>query len=132
LRRLPAKLDQIDASSRLSWASVGGAPVLAGMQYSVSHDPLQALEVQQRYMMETSTIYFPVTCPCCGQEYVMASNRNMIVAALTSKQRLTLCAICAHHRVMWVANEIERGQIREYAETLHFLESGESHPRRYA
>jgi hypothetical protein len=82
--------------------------------------------------METSTIYFPVTCPCCGQEYVMASNRNMIVAALIGEQRLTLCAICAHHRVMWVANEIERGQIREYAKTLHFSRRQESCHRRYA
>lgn len=69
--------------------------------------------------MGPSTIVFPVTCPCCGQEYLMASNRNMIETALAAEQRLGLTAICAHHRVMWVANEIERHQIREYAETLH-------------
>jgi hypothetical protein len=34
--------------------------------------------------------------------------------------------------VMWIANEIERGQIREYAETLHFLGSRRSRLRRYA
>ena len=51
----------------------------------------------------------------------MVSNRNMIETALATERRLTLCATCAHHRVMWVANEIERGQIREYAETLHSL-----------
>jgi hypothetical protein len=50
----------------------------------------------------------------------MLSNRNMIVTALATQRRLTLSSICAHHRVMWVANEIERGQIQEYAETLHF------------
>jgi hypothetical protein len=50
----------------------------------------------------------------------MVSNRNMIVTALATQRRLTLSSICAHHRVMWVANEIERGQIQEYAETLHF------------
>jgi hypothetical protein len=48
----------------------------------------------------------------------MVSNRNTIVDALATERRLTLCSICAHHRVMWVANEIERAQIREYAETL--------------
>jgi hypothetical protein len=56
----------------------------------------------------------------------------MIETALTTKRRLTLCAICAHHRVMWVANEIERGQIREYAETVHFLGRKKSRFRRYA
>jgi len=61
----------------------------------------------------------------------MVSNRNMIVDALATERRLTLCAICAHHRVMWVANEIERGQIREYAETLHFLGRKRSRFRRY-
>jgi hypothetical protein len=45
---------------------------------------------------------------------------------------LTLSSICAYHRVMWVANEIERNQIREYAETLHFASIEQSHPRRYA
>ena len=70
--------------------------------------------------MDKSTIYFPVTCPCCGQEYLMLSNRDLIVNALATERRLTLSSICAHHRVMWVANEIERNQIREYAETLHF------------
>jgi hypothetical protein len=83
-------------------------------------------------MMDKSTIYFPVTCPCCGQEYVMVSSRHAIVDALVTERRLTLCAICAHHRVMWVANEIERNQIREYAETLHFVGSKELGPRCYA
>jgi hypothetical protein len=50
----------------------------------------------------------------------MVSNRNMIVDALDTERRLTLSSICAHHHVMWVANEIERHQIREYAETLQF------------
>jgi hypothetical protein len=83
-------------------------------------------------MMDKPTISFPVKCPCCGQETLMVSNRNMIVTALATERRLTLCAICAHHRVMWVANEIERGQIREYAETLHFLQRRRSRLRRYA
>ena len=82
--------------------------------------------------MDKSTIYFPVTCPCCGQEYLMLSNRDLIVNALATERRLTLSSICAHHRVMWVANEIERGQIREYAETLHLLGSKQLRPRCYA
>jgi hypothetical protein len=62
----------------------------------------------------------------------MVSNRNMIETALATERRLTLCSVCAHHRVMWVANETERNQVREYAETLHFLGSKQSHPRRFA
>ena len=62
----------------------------------------------------------------------MVSNRNMIVNALADERRLTLSSICAHHRVMWVANEIERNQIREYAETLHYLWSKQARPHRYA
>jgi hypothetical protein len=81
--------------------------------------------------MDRSTICFPVTCPCCGQECLMVSNRNMIVTALDTERRLTLSSMCAHHRVMWVANEIERVQIREYAETLHFLGRKQSRFRRY-
>jgi hypothetical protein len=70
--------------------------------------------------MDKSTICFPVTCPCCGQEYLMVTNRNMIVTALATERKLKLSSNCAYHRVMWVANEIERNQIREYAETLQF------------
>jgi hypothetical protein len=82
--------------------------------------------------MDKSTICFPVTCPCCGHEYLMVSNRNMIVTALVTERRLTLYSTCAHHRVMWVANDIERHQIREYAETLPFSRSEPSRPCRYA
>ena len=82
--------------------------------------------------MDKSTICFPVTCPCCGQEYLAVSSLNMIENALAAERRLTLSSTCAHHRVMWVANEIERGQIREYAETLHFSSSKHSRPRCYA
>jgi len=82
--------------------------------------------------MDKSTICFPVTCPCCNQEYLVVSNLNMIVNALATERQLTLSSICAYHRVMWVANEIERGQIREYVETLHFSRSKQSRPRRYA
>jgi hypothetical protein len=82
--------------------------------------------------MDKPTICFPVTCPCCGQEYLVVSNLNMIVNALATERQLTLSSTCAHHRVMWVANEIERGQIQEYAETLHFSSSKQSRPLYYA
>jgi len=82
--------------------------------------------------MDKSTICFPVTCPCCDQEYLVVSNRKKIVKALATERQLTLCSICAYHRVMWVANEIERNQIRQYAEALHFALSKQSRPRRYA
>jgi hypothetical protein len=82
--------------------------------------------------MDKSAIYFPVTCPCCGQEYLVVSNRNMIVNALANERQLTLSSICAYHRVMWVANEIERDQIREYTEALHFSSSKQSRTRRCA
>lgn len=78
--------------------------------------------------MDNSMISFPVTCPCCGQEYLMVSNRHLIVRTLATQRRLRLSSVCAHHRVMWVANEIERDQIREYAETLHFLFRRQSQP----
>jgi hypothetical protein len=78
--------------------------------------------------MDKSTIYFPVSCPCCGQEYLMVSNRDLIVSALATERRLTLSSICAHHRVIWIASEIERNQIREYAETLHFSSRQKSVP----
>ena len=58
----------------------------------------------------------------------MISNRNLIVDALATERRLTLASICAHHRVMWVANEIERNQIREYAETLTARVPSRRHP----
>ncbi len=53
----------------------------------------------------------------------------MIETALATDRRLTLSSICGYHRVRWVASEVERDQIREYAETLHF--SKRSRPRCY-
>jgi hypothetical protein len=58
----------------------------------------------------------------------MVSNRHMIVTALAAERRLTLSSICAHHRVMWVANEIERNQVREYTEAVHFSQAKQSRP----
>ena len=70
--------------------------------------------------MENSTIRFPVKCPCCDQEYLVVSKLVTIAHALAGERQLILSSTCAYHRVMWVANEIERGQIREYAAALRF------------
>jgi hypothetical protein len=81
--------------------------------------------------MDNSTIRFPVKCPCCGQESLVASRFDAILKTLATKRRLMLSSICANHHVMWVANEIERNQIREYAAALHFSMNEKSRPRRY-
>jgi len=81
--------------------------------------------------MDNSTIRFPVKCLFCGRESLAVSNLPMIVNALATELRLILSSTCAYHRVMWVANEIERNQIRDYAEVLHFSWSEQSRPRRY-
>jgi hypothetical protein len=123
----------IDSSSRLSsaFAERDSRLVLPELKI-LSHDPFSMPAPNQKVIMDKSTIYFPVTCPCCGQEYVMVSNRDLIVNALATERRLTLCSICTQHRVTSVANEIERGQIREYAETLHFARSKQTRLRSYA
>jgi hypothetical protein len=70
--------------------------------------------------MDNALIRFPVKCPCCGQESLAASSFDTIVSTLATERRLKLSSDCAHHRVMWVANDIERDQIREYAAAVHF------------
>jgi hypothetical protein len=70
--------------------------------------------------MDISVIRFPVKCPCCGEESLVASRLDAIENIVATERPLTLSAICAHHRVVWVANEIERDQIREYAAALQF------------
>jgi hypothetical protein len=81
--------------------------------------------------MDNSIICFPVTCPCCNQEYLVVSSLDMIVNALATDRHLILSSFCAYHRVMWVANEIERNQIQEYAEALHFSSSAQSPTHHY-
>jgi len=69
-------------------------------------------------MMDDAVIRFPVKCPMCGHESLMASRLDTIVDLLETERRLKLSSECAHHRLMWVANEIERNQIQEYAAAL--------------
>lgn len=83
--------------------------------------------------MENRTIRMPVKCPCCGQESLMVSSLDTIVDRLATERHLKLSSECAYHRVTWVANEIERNQIREYAAALQFAMCEQlQRPRRFA
>jgi hypothetical protein len=81
--------------------------------------------------MDNSTIRFPIKCLCCGRESLVVSNRDMIENALATERNLIISSACVYHRVMWVASEIERNQIRDYAEALHCYWSQQSRSRRY-
>jgi hypothetical protein len=80
--------------------------------------------------MDNAVIRFPVRCPCCGQESLAASSFDTIVNTLATERRLRLSSDCVHHRAVWVANEIERDQIREYAAALHFSRNAQRRPGR--
>ncbi len=83
--------------------------------------------------MDDAAIRFPVKCPCCGQESLVASRLDTIVNLLETERRLKLTSECAHHRVTWIANQIERNQIQEYAAALQFAMSEQiQRPPRYA
>ncbi len=84
-------------------------------------------------MMDDAAIRFPVKCPCCGQESLVASSLDTIVNLLETERRLKLTSECAYHRVTWIANESERNQIQEYAAALQFAMSEQTqYTRRYA
>jgi hypothetical protein len=82
--------------------------------------------------MENRMIRLPIKCPCCGLESMMVSSLDTIVDALATERRLKLSSECAYHRVTWVANEIERNQIREYAALQFAMSEQLQRPRRYA
>jgi hypothetical protein len=64
--------------------------------------------------VDTSIVRIPATCPMCGQEYLVGLGLETIWDRLATGRSIKLNCNCAHHSVTWVANEIERGQIREY------------------
>ena len=69
----------------------------------------------------------------CGQEYLVGLGLETISERLATGRSIKLDCNCAHHSVTWVANEIERGQIREYtAEVQHFVAEKRQRTRRYA
>ena len=64
--------------------------------------------------MDNSIVRVPATCPVCGQEYLVGLGLETIWDRLATGRSIKLSCDCAHHSVTWVANKIERGQIREY------------------
>jgi hypothetical protein len=65
-------------------------------------------------MVDHSVVRIPATCPMCGQEYLVGLGLETISDRLATGRSIKLYCECAHHSVTWVANEIERAQIREY------------------
>lgn len=83
--------------------------------------------------MNVSVVRFPVTCPACRKESLARLSVDTILQSLATGRPLKLYAKCDHHAVAWVANEIERNQIREYTDAVHWSLSEYSHrARRYA
>ena len=69
----------------------------------------------------------------CGHENLVGLSVEAIWYSLATGRSIKLDCNCAHHSVTWVANEIERGQIREYtAEVQRFVAEKRQRPRRYA
>ncbi len=69
--------------------------------------------------MDNSVVRIPATCPMCGEEYLVGLALETIWDRLATGRSIKLDCNCAHHSVSWVANEIERGQIREYTAAAH-------------
>lgn len=64
--------------------------------------------------MDESVVRFPVKCPMCGQESLVGFTLNTILQTLATDRPIKLHANCRYHRVVWVAGDIERRQIRDY------------------
>ena len=84
-------------------------------------------------MVDNSVVRIPATCPMCGQEYLVGLGLETISDRLATGRSIKLYCECAHHSVTWVANEVERSQIREYTAAVQFFlaEKGQG-TRRYA
>jgi hypothetical protein len=72
-------------------------------------------------MADNSIVRIPATCPMCGQEYLVGLGLETISDRLATDRSIKLYCECAHHSVTWVANEIERAQIREYTAAVQFF-----------
>jgi hypothetical protein len=69
----------------------------------------------------------------CGQEYLVGLELETISERLATGRSIKLDCNCAHHSVTWVANEVERSQIREYTAAVQFFVAGKGQrSRRYA
>ena len=71
--------------------------------------------------MDNSIVRIPATCPMCGQEYLVGLGLETISDRLATGRSIKLDCNCTHHSVTWIANEIERAQIREYAAAVQFF-----------
>ena len=71
--------------------------------------------------MDNSVVRIPATCPMCGQEYIVGLGLETISDRLATGRSIKLYCECAHHSVTWVANEMERAQIREYTAAVQFF-----------
>lgn len=63
--------------------------------------------------MNEPLVRFPVLCPTCGSEYLIAYPVADIASALIERRGLRLYAQC-HEFQKWTASELELEQIREY------------------
>jgi hypothetical protein len=80
--------------------------------------------------MNDPIVRFPVKCPCCGQESLSREDLSAITNTFLNDHPIKLHADCEHHRVVWVASEIERNQIQDYAATAKFSVVTRSHRMR--
>ncbi len=78
--------------------------------------------------MDESVVRFPAKCPMCGQESLVDFSLDTILQTLTTDRPIKLYANCAHHRVVWVASDIERRQIRDYTAEVYFSVPDKLHP----
>jgi hypothetical protein len=74
--------------------------------------------------VDNSLVRIPATCPMCGQEHLVGLSLETISDCLAAGRSIKLHSDCAHHRVTWVANEIERSQIREYTAAVQYFVAG--------
>jgi len=77
--------------------------------------------------MNDPIVRFPVKCPCCGQESLAREDLGFITNRFLNDRPIKLHADCEYHRVVWVASEIERNQIQDYAATAKFSVVTRSH-----
>jgi len=56
---------------------------------------------------------------------------DRVITSLTTGRQLLLASNCPYHRARWVASEIERNQIGEYASAVRISMTEPYRPRRY-
>jgi two-component system, LuxR family, sensor kinase FixL len=64
--------------------------------------------------MNVSAVRFPVRCPVCGSEVLVAFQIVDVIGALINSRKIRLYAIC--HDAQWDATDVEMRQLREYVD----------------